>query len=76
MLPTGVGNLIVAGRCISVERPVLGPIRVMAPCIAMGEAAGYATKLALACNASYKDVDIQALRDRILSTGGKLHFNC
>ncbi len=75
MLPKNVGNLIVAGRCISVERPVLGPIRVMAPCIAMGEAAGYATKLALECDAAYKDVDIAALRERILLKGGKLHLD-
>ena len=75
ILPKKVDNLIVAGRCISVERPVLGPTRVMAPCIAMGEAAGYATKLALDCDAAYKDVDIAALREKIILKGGKLHFD-
>ena len=75
LIPKGIDNLIVAGRCISVERPVLGPIRVMAPCIAMGEAAGYATKLALNDGGSYKNVDTSALREKILQKGGMLNFN-
>ena len=74
LLPTGVGNLIVAGRCISVERPVLGPVRVMAPCIAMGEAAGYATRIALDGGLAYKSIDISLLREKILQKGGMLHF--
>jgi hypothetical protein len=74
LIPKGIDNLIVAGRCISVERPVLGPIRVMAPCIAMGEAAGYATGLALGNGISYKNVDTAALREKILQKGGMLNF--
>lgn len=72
LIPQGVDNLIAAGRCISVERPVLGPVRVMAPCIAMGEAVGYATGLALQRNTAYKAVDIAALRKTIVQKGGKL----
>ena len=75
LLPKGVTNLIVAGRCISVERPVLGPVRVMAPCIAMGEAAGYATRLALDSESSYKNVDITALKEKILQKGGMLNLD-
>ena len=40
MLPKKIANLHVPGRAVSVERPVLGPIRVMASCMLMGEAAG------------------------------------
>ncbi len=71
LLPKKIGNLIVAGRSISVERPVLGPIRVMAPCIAMGEAAGYATKLALDGDTAYKDINVNALKETIIRKGGK-----
>ena len=37
MVPRPINNLIVPGRAISVERPALGPLRVMAPCMVMGE---------------------------------------
>jgi hypothetical protein len=42
MIPHPVQNLLCPGRAISVERDVLGPLRVMAPCMAMGEACGIA----------------------------------
>ena len=42
LVPVDLDNVIVAGRSISCERDVLGPIRVMAPCMAMGQAAGTA----------------------------------
>ena len=42
MVPRPVTNLLCPGRAVSVERDVLGPLRVMAPCMAMGEACGVA----------------------------------
>lgn len=70
LLPVGVDNLIMAGRCIGVEREVLGVVRVMGPCLAMGECAGIASKLALQDNISYRDVNIAALKKRIHECGG------
>lgn len=70
LLPKGVNNLLTVGRCISVEREVLGPVRVMGPCIAMGEAAGIATSLAIKQNCSYNEVDVAALREKIITQGG------
>ncbi len=70
LLPKGLNNLITVGRCISVEREVLGPIRVMGPCIAMGEAAGIATALALKEDTTYGEVDTCALRAKIVENGG------
>lgn len=72
LLPKGIDNLITAGRCISVERPVLGPVRVMAPCIAMGEATGYATRIAIDGSFAYRNVDVMKLRDKIVEKGGVL----
>lgn len=40
MLPKEAENLIAAGRCVDADGQALGPIRVMAPCMAMGERAG------------------------------------
>ncbi len=62
LLPQGVDNLIVAGRCISVERDVLGPVRVMAPCMAMGQAAGTAAYFAKNAGGSFKAVDVSMLK--------------
>lgn len=70
LVPKKIGNIIVAGRCISVEREVLGPVRVMASCIAMGEAAGIASVMALSENAELKNVNVSRLKKRIKDHGG------
>jgi len=44
----GAPNLLVAGRCISADHHAMGAIRVMATCMAMGEAAGAAAAMAAA----------------------------
>jgi len=62
IVPRGVTNLICPGRALSVERPVLGPLRVMAPCMAMGEAAGQAARQAVRDNRSFAEVDTARLR--------------
>lgn len=45
LLPKTIDNLLVAGRCISVDREALGSIRVGATCGALGHAAGVAAAL-------------------------------
>jgi len=69
MLPRGVDNLICPGRAVSVERPVLGPLRVMAPCMAMGEAAGEAAAMAVQDRLAPSDVPADALRARLAEAG-------
>lgn len=65
LLPDKISNLIVAGRCISVERDVLGPVRVMAPCMAMGQAAGTAAYIASLTSSSFEKVDILILQETL-----------
>ncbi len=43
--PQGVANLFVAGRCISADHDALASTRVMAPSMALGQAAGTAATL-------------------------------
>ena len=69
MLPTGVDNLLVPGRSISVERQVLGPLRVMAPCMGMGQAAGTAANLAVKNNCTFAQVNIDELRQVLRKAG-------
>ncbi len=70
MLPRPVRNLVCPGRAISVERDVLGPLRVMAPCMAMGEAAGCAA--ALAPDGDFGAVEADALRAKLRGYGAKV----
>ena len=70
LLPVGISNLIAVGRCIGVEREALGVVRVMGPCLAMGECAGIAAKLALSAENDFTAVDTAALRDHIVAHGG------
>ncbi|MBN1623510.1 MAG: FAD-dependent oxidoreductase [Clostridia bacterium] len=71
MLPDKTKNLIVAGRSISVEREVLGPIRVMGPCIGMGQAAGKAASiLPIENNSSFSEINIEELKSSLE------HINC
>lgn len=70
LIPKGVDNLLAAGRCIGVERDVSGVMRVMGPCIAMGEAAGIAAALSLGSGCPLREVDAGKLRAEIISHGG------
>jgi len=47
LIPRGSRNLLVAGRCVSSDRLVNSALRVQAPCMAMGQAAGAAAALAV-----------------------------
>lgn len=69
MIPDPVVNLICPGRAVSVEGQVLGPVRVMAPCMAMGEAAGVATWQVVQNGVSYAAVDTRLLREKLISYG-------
>jgi len=62
MVPKGVENLICPGRAINCERVVLGPMRVQAPIMAMGEAAGIAAAEVVTSNIRFADIDTDKLR--------------
>jgi hypothetical protein len=72
LLPTRAENLIVAGRCISATHEALGAIRVMATCMAMGEAAGRAAGIAVTEAVAPSAIDVQRLRQELLDNGAYL----
>ena len=47
LVPKGSENIIVAGRSVSSDRLANSGLRVQAPCMAMGQAAGVAAALAV-----------------------------
>ncbi len=61
LVPLGVEQLLVAGRCLSSTREGNGSARVMAYAIAMGEAAGTAAALALARGETVRRLDARLL---------------
>lgn len=69
MVPRPIRNLICPGRAVCVERQVLGPVRVMAPCMAMGEASGIAARQVVSAGVSFSHVDVQQLRQRLRGFG-------
>lgn len=69
MVPKQIKNLICPGRAVSVERDVLGPLRVMAPCMAMGEAAGAAAEQVVRNGRTFSSVDAAPLRNTLRERG-------
>lgn len=65
LTPEGFGNLLVAGRCISADSDAAGAIRVMPPCMGIGQAAGAAAAMAAAGGVDTREVDVAALRDKL-----------
>ncbi len=72
LVPLNVENLLVAGRSISSTHEAHSAIRVMAPCMAMGEAAGRAAKMAVRESIRPSEIDTARLRSELLSSGAYL----
>jgi len=62
LVPKTRDGLLVAGRCVSATREALGAVRLTAPAMAMGQAAGTAAALAVRAGCQPRDVDIGQLR--------------
>ena len=65
LVPGEGDNIVAAGRCIDGDSAALSSVRVMGPCIAMGAAAAHA--LDLAGSGSVQQIEIAALRKRVLN---------
>jgi len=72
LLPLNVKGLLVAGRSISSTHEAMSAIRVMATCMAMGEAAGRAAKLAVKNDILPEDLDPRKLQSELLAHGAYL----
>lgn len=74
LVPLGLKNVLVAGRCFSAEREAHASARVMGGCMAMGQACGIAAAMAGERNADFdvRDTDIVELRRRLTDIGAVL----
>ena len=72
LLPKGLDNLLVAGRCISVDHRVHHATKEIPPCMATGEAAGTAAAMAAAAGTGVREVPVGDLRRRLAARGAIL----
>jgi hypothetical protein len=69
LLPAGLDNLLVAGRCASMTHDGQSAARVSGACFAMGEAVGLAAALALSGNTPPRDIAIEKLQHALKREG-------
>ncbi|MFZ5690261.1 MAG: FAD-dependent oxidoreductase [Pseudomonadota bacterium] len=69
LLPEGVNNLLVAGRCASMTHEGQSAARVSGACFVMGEAAAAGAHLALAHRVPPSDIDIKTLQMTLEANG-------
>jgi ribulose 1,5-bisphosphate synthetase/thiazole synthase len=72
LLPKNVANLLVAGRCISVDHRVHHATKEIPPAFATGEATGIAATLALRATSSVQEVDVSSLQQALRKVGAWL----
>ena len=69
LVPEGVSNLLVAGRCISGSHEAHASYRVTGTCMAMGQAAGLAAALAAKEGIPPAELSGSALHEELAARG-------
>jgi hypothetical protein len=72
LIPEGVDNVLSAGRCISCSPDIIDRIRLFPVCFVTGHAAGVAAALAVKRGVTPREVDVAAIRRRLLEEGAYL----
>ncbi|MDG1957258.1 MAG: FAD-dependent oxidoreductase [Candidatus Binatia bacterium] len=72
MVPQGVDNLLVAGRCVAGDKLSHAAMRNMMACTVTGQGAGVAAAVSLAREESTRDVNLQALQGELRRQGVRL----
>jgi hypothetical protein len=72
LLPKGVENLLVAGRCISSEQQPYESHRAMAPIMAIGQAAGAAAALSAKQGVTPRQLNVADLQRALVAQGAEL----
>ncbi len=70
LIPKGVTNMLVAGRCISSDHTAQAAYRIMPIVCCIGESAGIAAAIAHKNSSDVRDVDIKQLQSTIVSKNG------
>jgi len=69
LIPRGLSNVLVAGRCVSCDHYVQGSLRVIPGCYITGQAAGLAAALSVPKGGEVRSVVASELRARLRKAG-------
>ncbi len=72
LLPKDLDGVVTAGRCISGSEEAAASYRVMATCMAIGQAAGTAAALSVDADTTPRGIDVEQLRNVLRSEGAVL----
>ncbi|TMR97411.1 FAD-dependent oxidoreductase [Nonomuraea basaltis] len=72
LLPVGLNNVIVAGRCLSATHEAHASARSIAQCMAMGQAAGTLAALSSASRKPLRQIDVAELQRHLCRDGAML----
>jgi flavin-dependent dehydrogenase len=72
LTPTGLKNVLTAGRCVSTDRNMQASIRVMPACYITGQAAGIAAAMAVQAGTDTRSIHIRDLQARLKAMGAYL----
>ncbi|MDD5697707.1 MAG: FAD-dependent oxidoreductase [Victivallaceae bacterium] len=75
LISKDMGNLLMAGRCISVTHEALASVRFIPCCVVTGEAAGTAAALAVKQNISPVNIDVPLLQKMLNIHPGSTNGN-
>jgi ribulose 1,5-bisphosphate synthetase/thiazole synthase len=73
LVPRGVGNLLVAGRCIGGDHVSHASARNMMCCAVSGQGAGVAAAISLKRNEPLDKLDIKAVQQELARQGARFH---
>lgn len=69
LIPKKIDNLFVIGRCIGGEHEAEASYRIMPDCMAMGEAAGIASKLSIEKSENIREIDASEIATEMRQRG-------
>lgn len=72
LIPKGIDNLLVVGRCAGTDFLAQSTTRIQHTCRYMGEAAGIACRLAIESKCAFRDLDGKMVRKRMADKGAIL----
>jgi len=72
LVPLGIENVLLAGRCISVTHVALGSVRIMPVCSGTGHAAGLAAALCVQRGVTPRNLSYYDLKNALMSQGASL----